>query len=157
MSMKLKSYVRSECFIHDLAATTRDDALREMVRVMAEKGIIKDQATTLERLLERERIQSTAVGSGIAIPHCFTDEIADLVIVVARAPGGIAFDSFDGRPTHVVFLLVGNRQEHGLHLKALARIARLLKGDELRRRLRALRDPAAIYQLLLEEDNKVGA
>ena len=127
MSMRLKTYVRPECFIHDLAAKTREEALREIVRVAAAKGIIRDQEAVLESLLERERIQSTAVGSGIAIPHCFTDEIADLAIVVARAPGGIAFDSFDGRPTHVVFLLMGNRQEHGLHLKALARIARLIK------------------------------
>lgn len=155
MSMKLKSYVRSECFIHDLAATTRDDALREMVRVMAEKGIIKDQATTLERLLERERIQSTAVGSGIAIPHCFTDEIADLVIVVARAPGGIAFDSFDGRPTHVVFLLVGNRQEHGLHLKALARIARLIKSTSFIDRVVAADSVDAMVRAFEEEEARI--
>jgi PTS system nitrogen regulatory IIA component len=67
------------------------------------------------------------VGNGIAIPHCFTDEVPDLIIAVARAPGGLDFDSFDGKPTQVIFLLMGNRQEHGLHLKALARIARLIK------------------------------
>lgn len=155
MSMKLKSYIRPECFIHDLAAKTRDDALREMVRVMAEVGIIKDQATTLERLLERERIQSTAVGSGIAIPHCFTDEIADLVIVVARAPGGIAFDSFDGRPTHVVFLLIGNRQEHGLHLKALARIARLIKSTSFIDRVVAADSVDAMVRAFEEEEARI--
>jgi nitrogen PTS system EIIA component len=155
MSMRLKSYVHPECFIHDLAAKTREEALREIVRVVAGKGIVKDPAAVLESLLERERIQSTAVGSGIAIPHCFTDEIADLVIVVARAPGGIAFDSFDGRPTHVVFLLMGNRQEHGLHLKALARIARLIKSTAFIDRVVAADSIDAMVRAFEEEEAKI--
>jgi mannitol/fructose-specific phosphotransferase system IIA component (Ntr-type) len=155
MSMRLKTYVHPECFIHDLAAKTREEALREMVSVTAAKGIIKDQAAVLESLLERERIQSTAVGSGIAIPHCFTDEVADLVIVVARAPGGIAFDSFDGRPTHVVFLLMGNRQEHGLHLKALARIARLIKSTAFIDRVVAADSVEGMVRAFEEEEAKI--
>ena len=153
--MRLKSYVHPECFIHDLAVKTREEALREIVRVVAEKGIIKDPAAVLESLLERERIQSTAVGSGIAIPHCFTDEIADLAIVVARAPGGIAFDSFDGRPTHVVFLLMGNRQEHGLHLKALARIARLIKSTAFIDRVVAADSVEGMVRAFEEEEAKI--
>jgi PTS system nitrogen regulatory IIA component len=155
MSMRLKSYVHPECFIHNLAAKTREEALREIVRVVAGKGIVKDQAAVLESLLERERIQSTAVGSGIAIPHCFTDEIADLVIVVARSPGGIAFDSFDGRPTHVVFLLMGNRQEHGLHLKALARIARLIKSTAFIDRVVAADSVDGMIRAFEEEEAKI--
>jgi len=155
MSMRLKTYVRPECFIHDLAAKTREEALREIVRVVADRGIIKDQAAVLERLLERERIQSTAVGSGIAIPHCFTDEIADLVIVIARAPAGIAFDSFDGRPTHVVFLLMGNRQEHGLHLKALARIARLIKSTSFIDRIVGADSVDGMVRVFEEEEAKI--
>jgi len=155
MPMRLKSYVHPECFIHDLAAKTREEALREIVRVAAAKGIIRDQEAVLESLLERERIQSTAVGSGIAIPHCFTDEIADLAIVVARAPGGIAFDSFDGRPTHVVFLLMGNRQEHGLHLKALARIARLIKSTAFIDRVIAADTVEGMVRAFEEEEAKI--
>jgi mannitol/fructose-specific phosphotransferase system IIA component (Ntr-type) len=153
--MRLKTYVRPECFIHDLAAKTREEALREIVRVVADRGIVKDQAAVLERLLERERIQSTAVGSGIAIPHCFTDEIADLVIVIARAPAGIAFDSFDGRPTHVVFLLMGNRQEHGLHLKALARIARLIKSTSFIDRIVGADSVDGMVRVFEEEEAKI--
>jgi len=125
------------------------------VRVVAARGIIKDETAVLERLLERERIQSTAVGSGIAIPHCFTDEIADLVIVIARAPAGIAFDSFDGRPTHVVFLLMGNRQEHGLHLKALARIARLIKSTSFIDRIVSAGSVDEMVRVFGEEEAKI--
>jgi PTS system nitrogen regulatory IIA component len=155
MPMRLKTYVHPECFIHDLAAKTREEALREIVNVVAAQGIIKDRVAVLERLLERERIQSTAVGSGIAIPHCFTDEVADLVIVVTRAPGGIAFDSFDGRPTHVVFLLIGNRQEHGLHLKALARIARLIKSTAFIDRIVEADSVDAMVRAFEEEEAKI--
>ena len=155
MSMRLKTYVRPECFIHDLAAKNREEALREIVRVVAARGIIKDETAVLERLLERERIQSTAVGSGIAIPHCFTDEIADLAIVVARSAAGIAFDSFDGRPTQVVFLLMGNRQEHGLHLKALARIARLIKSTAFIDRVIAADSVDAMVRAFDEEEAKI--
>jgi len=155
MSMRLKTYVRPECFIHDLAGKNREEALREIVRVVAARGIIKDETAVLERLLERERIQSTAVGSGIAIPHCFTDEIADLVIVIARAPAGISFDSFDGRPTHVVFLLMGNRQEHGLHLKALARIARLIKSTAFIDRVVAADSVDGMVRAFEEEEAKI--
>ncbi len=127
MSMKLTQYIRPECFIVDLPEKTREDALRRIVHAVAEKGFIKDEKDVFSRLMERESIQSTAVGNGIASPHCFTDEVPDLIITVARSRGGLEFDSFDGKPTQVVFLLMGNRQEHSLHLKALARIARLIK------------------------------
>jgi len=127
MAMKLTQYIRPDCFIPALQERTREEALRALVRVVAEKGFIKDDRDVFARLMERESIQSTAVGNGIAIPHCFIDEVPDLIIAVARSPGGLDFDSFDGKPTHVVFLLMGNRQEHSLHLKALARIARLIK------------------------------
>jgi PTS system nitrogen regulatory IIA component len=102
---------------------------------MAEKGLIRDERDVLSRLMERESIQSTAVGNGIAIPHCFIEEVPDLIITVARSVEGLEFDSFDGKPTRIVFLLMGNRQEHGLHLKALARIARLIKSTSFIERI----------------------
>ncbi len=130
MAIKLSRYIRPDCFLHDLAEKTREDALRRIIHEAAVKGVIKDEGDLFAKLMERENVQTTAVGNGIAIPHCFTDEIPDLVIVVARAPEGLEFDSFDGKPTRVIFLLMGNRQEHSLHLKALARIARLIKSTE---------------------------
>jgi fructose-specific phosphotransferase system IIA component len=127
MSMKLTQYIRPATFLPDLSVKTREDALRTIVNAVAAHGFIKDQDAVFSKLMERENIQSTAVGNGIAIPHCFTDEVPDLIISVARSRDGLEFDSFDGKPTRVVFLLMGNRQEHSLHLKALARIARLIK------------------------------
>ena len=126
MAMKLTRYIHPECFITDLTEKSREDALRRIIRAAAENGLVKDEKEVFARLMERENIQSTAVGNGVAIPHCFSDEIHDLVVIMARSRGGLEFGSFDGKPTQVVFLLMGSRQEYGMHLKALARIARLI-------------------------------
>jgi len=153
--MNLKQYIRSECFIPDLVESTREEALKRMVAAVAAKGIITKEPEMLARLMERENIQSTAVGSGIAIPHCFTDEVKDLIIVVARSVSGIAFDSFDGEPTRVVFLLIGNRQEHGLHLKALARIARLIKSTQFIDKIIAASTVDDMVRAFDEEEAKI--
>jgi PTS system nitrogen regulatory IIA component len=116
MAMKLTRCIHPECFI----------PLRRIIHGAAEKGLVKDEKEVFARLMERENIQSTAVGNGVAIPHCFTDQIPDLVVIVARSREGLEFYSFDGKPTQVVFLLMGSCQEYTMHLKALARIARLI-------------------------------
>ena len=155
MSINLKQYIRPDCFIPTLTETTREAALKRIVGAIAAAGIITRQQEVLAKLTERESIQSTAVGSGIAIPHCFTEEVKDLIIVVARAPAGIAFDSFDGQPTRVVFLLMGNRQEHGLHLKALARIARLIKSTQFIEKIIASETVEDMVRAFDEEEAKI--
>jgi len=155
MSMKLTQYIRPECFIVDLPEKGREDALRRIVHAVAEKGLITDEKAVFASLLERESIQSTAVGNGIAIPHCFTDEVPDLIITVARSREGLEFDSFDGKPTQVVFLLMGNRQEHGLHLKALARIARLIKSTSFIEKIVASSSVEDMVAAFTQEEAKI--
>ncbi len=153
--MTLTQYIRPECFLPAIEDRTREAALRTLVHAVAERGFIRDENDVYARLMERESIQSTAVGNGIAIPHCFIDEVPDLIIVVARAPGGLDFDSFDGKPTQVVFLLMGNRQEHSLHLKALARIARLIKSTAFIERIRVSATVAEMVKAFEQEEAKI--
>ena len=155
MSINLRQYIRPECFITNLAETTREAALKKIVDGIAAAGIITKPQDALAKLMDRENIQSTAVGNGIAIPHCFTEEVKDLVIVVARAPAGVSFDSFDGEPTRVVFLLMGNRQEHVLHLKALARIARLIKSTQFIEKIIAAGTVEDMVRAFDEEEAKI--
>ena len=155
MAMKLTQYIRPECFLPAIQERTREEALRTLVHAVAAKGYLRDEKDVYARLMERENIQSTAVGNGIAIPHCFIDEVPDLIIAVARAPGGLDFDSFDGKPTQVVFLLMGNRQEHSLHLKALARIARLIKSTAFIDRIRASTTVEDMVKAFEQEEAKI--
>jgi PTS system nitrogen regulatory IIA component len=155
MSMKLTQYIRPDCFLPELPEKSREDALRRIVHAAAEKGYIKEEAGIFAKLMERENIQSTAVGNGIAIPHCFTDEVPDLIITVARSSAGLEFDSFDGKPTQVVFLLMGNRQEHSLHLKALARIARLIKSTSFIEKIIASSTVEEMVRAFEQEEAKI--
>lgn len=153
--MKLRQYVKPDCFIADLTEKSREDALRRMVGAVARKGYIRDEQEMLTKLMERELIQSTAVGSGIAIPHCFSDEIKDLLIVIGRSQQGIEFDSFDGKPTQVFFLLLGNKNDHSLHLKALARIARLIKNTQFVEKIVASATAEDMLKAFEEEEEKI--
>ncbi len=155
MAMKLTQYIRPECFLPAIEDRTREGALRTLVHAVAAHGLIRDEQDVYQRLMDRESIQSTAVGNGIAIPHCFIDEVPDLIIVVARAVAGLDFDSFDGKPTQVVFLLMGNRQEHSLHLKALARIARLIKSTAFIERIRASATVEDMVKAFEQEEAKI--
>jgi fructose-specific phosphotransferase system IIA component len=153
--MILKQYIRPECFMHDLRETDREGALRAIVKHLRERGCIRNEEEIFSKLVDREKIQSTAVGNAIAIPHCFTDEIVDLIIVVARSPIGLDFQSFDGKPTKVIFLLLGNKQNHGLHLKALARIARLIKNTQFIEKVVAATSVADMVAAFTEEEAKI--
>jgi mannitol/fructose-specific phosphotransferase system IIA component (Ntr-type) len=150
MAMKLTHYIRPDCFLPALQDRTREDALRTLVHLVASRGYLRDERGVFARLMERENIQSTAVGNGIAIPHCFTDEVPDLIIAVARAPGGLDFDSFD-----VIFLLMGNRQGHSLHLKALARIARLIKSTSFIEKIVASSTVEDMVKAFEQEEAKI--
>ncbi len=153
--MKLSRYARNECFIPDLTVATREEALARMVGLLREKGHIRDEQGILARLEERETVQSTAVGGGIAIPHCFTDEVADLLVTVARCPAGVSFESFDGKPVQVIFLLLGNTRDHILHLKALARIARLIRATRFTERISACTTVEQMVRTFEEEEEKI--
>ena len=155
MAMKLTQYIRPDCFLPALNERSREDALRAIVHAVASRGYLKDEKDVFAKLMERENIQSTAVGNGIAIPHCFTDEVPDLIITVARSSAGLEFDSFDGKPTQVVFLLMGNRQEHSLHLKALARIARLIKSTSFIEKIIASTTVEEMVRAFEQEEAKI--
>src|SRR5581483_3223900 len=113
-----------------------------------------DRESLARVLLERERLASTAIGEGVAIPHGKLDAVGKLVACVGRAPGGVDFDSMDGRPTHLFFVLVAPENSTGVHLKALARISRLFKDPEFRTRLMQSKDAAEIFRVISDEDAK---
>jgi mannitol/fructose-specific phosphotransferase system IIA component (Ntr-type) len=153
--VNLGRYAKPECFIPDLPGSRPEEALARIVGKLREKGHVRDEAGICARLLERERVQSTAVGGGIAIPHCFTDEVADLLVVIARSPAGVSFESFDGKPVQVIFLLLGNARDHVLHLKALARIARLIRATRFIERIASSATVEEMVRAFDEEEGKI--
>ena len=153
--MKLTPYLHPECFIVDLSEKSREDALRRIIHAAAENGLVADEASVLAKFMQRENIQSTAVGNGIAIPHCFTDEIPGLMIIVALSPGGLEFDSFDGKPIRILFILMGNRRDYSLHLKALARLALLIKKMEIIEKISASSSAQDMLRVFNEAEARI--
>jgi len=107
-----------------------------------------DERRLFDRLLERERLGSTGIGGGIAIPHARMSTLAKPLGLFARLAHPIDFDSIDERPVDIVFLLTAPEGAGADHLKALARIARLLRDQDVAKKLRASRDAQAIYSVL---------
>ena len=149
--MKILDFVRPELVVADVRASDKQGVLEELAAHVAAhvEGI---DATALRKVLvERERLASTAIGEGVAIPHGKM-AVARLVGCVALSRAGIDFESMDGRPTHLFFVLVAPENSTGIHLKALARISRLFKDPDFRNRLMQAKDAGEMFRTIAEED-----
>lgn len=113
-----------------LTAQAMEESLRTLVDRMADAGILEDRDDVVRRLVEREKVMSTGIGGGIAIPHARTPEVSRTVVAVGLSPDGVPFNSVDGAPVKVVFLIVGPMEASAEHVKVLARIARLVRKPE---------------------------
>jgi fructose-specific phosphotransferase system IIA component len=153
--MRLIKYLKEECILLDIEEKEKDSALLKLTNVLKEKGIIKNDREIYYKLVEREKLQSTGIGNEVAIPHCFSDEIKDLIIILARSKKGINFNSLDQKPTRLIFLLLGNKKNPGLHLKALARIARLIKETEIVEKLINCSTTTEMKNIFEEEEGKI--
>lgn len=152
--MKLLDIVSPGGVVDDLRAETKEGVLREMSEVVAaDLPFLSAQALT-SILLDRESLGSTGIGDGVAIPHGKVPGLDRLSAVVARSRAGVQFHSLDGKPAHLFFLVVAPEQSAGMHLKALARISRLLKDARFRRSLLDARDADDLRRILKEEDDR---
>ncbi len=121
--------------IPQLVSTSKEGVLRELVRAIAQVEKQVDENRLMEILLERESLGSTGIGEGVAIPHGKSKDVKRLLASFGRSLAGMDFQSMDGKPTHLFFLLVAPENSAGTHLKALARISRLMKDNVFRKRL----------------------
>ena len=151
--MKIVDLLNSNRILPSLTATTKKGVLEELADALVKEFVNLDRQKVLEVLLERESLGSTGIGDNIAIPHGKLSNLDKLVICFGRSLPGVNFDSMDGKPTHLFFLLMAPENSIGLHLKALAKISRLLKDSSFRRNLMAAADATTILQLLTAEDS----
>jgi PTS system nitrogen regulatory IIA component len=152
--MKITDILSPDMVIADLKGATKPDVLNELAKALAAKYQEIKLADLTAVLAERERLGSTAIGDGIAIPHGKLRGVTKIIGVFGRHTQGVDFDSLDGSPSQLFFMLVAPEDSASLHLKALARVSRLLKDGSFRSRLLAAKDSAELYSLIKEEDNK---
>lgn len=132
-----------------LEATDKPGVIAELAALVARVSGIPEEAEAIRQaVLEREKVLSTGIGGGVAIPHGKTPRVGELVLVGGSTRGPIDFEALDDRPVRLVMMLVGPESAAGLHVKALSRISRLLRREELRERLVAAPGPQAFLELL---------
>src|SRR6204780_3245545 len=146
--MKIVDLIKRDMVVPALVATEKRGILEELAAYMAQRHPRIDRVALSRVLIEREMLASTAIGEGVAIPHGKLGAVGEIVACLGRAPAGVDFDSMDGQPTYLFFVLVAPESSTGAHLKALARISRVFKDPEFRRRLLAAPDAETLYHVV---------
>ncbi len=151
--MKLSDIFSEKNIIVTLNADNKKKVIEELAGVIAGSNPSLDRDALINVLLERERLGSTGIGDGVAIPHGKFSGIVDPIISFGRSPKGVDFESMDGQPVFLFFLLVAPENSASVHLKALAKIAKILKNNSLRKKLMEARTTEEIYQLIIQDDD----
>lgn len=138
------------------AQASKEEIIRELVQLLVRAGCVKEKDVNklVQILLKRESLGSTGIGQGVAIPHGKSDCVNKLVAAFGISQSGVSFDALDGELVHLFFLLVAPEDSAGPHLKALARISRLLKDRHFREVLQAAKDEKTLVHIIREEDER---
>ncbi len=155
--MKISEFISEKEIIIGLKATEKQAALDELLQVLEKSGLLQERKQVLETLIEREKLGSTGIGQGIAVPHAKTEQVKNLVCALGISEKGVNFESLDGEPVFIIFLVLAPSGATGIHLKALAKIARLLKDKVFRNYLRMSKTPQEAYQIIKEDEERLNS
>lgn len=150
--MKISELLDPRAIVADLKAREKTKALAELTDALliCEPSLDRDEVIAV--LQERENLGSTGIGDGVAIPHGKLTGIPELRLVFGRSHEGVDFESMDGQPAYLFFLLIAPEESVGVHLKTLAKISKLLKDASVRKKLMDAPDSQTIYQVILDEE-----
>lgn len=127
-------------------------AIKELVDYMVANKLVIDGERFFDALAQRENLESTGIGDGIAIPHARTDAVEDLILVFARSPEGVDFSSIDGKPSHLIFLIASPKNKKSEYIMALAKLSRLLRRQPVREQLRNAQDAKEILNIIKKNE-----
>jgi PTS system nitrogen regulatory IIA component len=154
--MRITDILDENLVIPDLGGENKRELLNEFAALLNDQNKIQDSNEFLEVILAREALGSTGIGEGIAIPHGKLRNLNRLVLSFGISRKGVDFDAMDGKPVHIFFVLIAPEDSPGDHLKALARISRILKNRSFRERLLGTDSSEGLYRQIKEEDERYG-
>ncbi len=146
--MKLADLLVPECVRVPLQAAAKNDAIAELVDILAEHGRISDRDSVLKAVMEREATRSTGIGHGLAVPHCKSPACTSLVMAIGKPAAPLDFNSVDGRPVSLVVLLVSPLDQTGPHIQALAHISCLMLTEPFRTEIDQARSADQILNII---------
>lgn len=153
--MRLIDILKPENIKVPLESLSKNDAIAELVNLLAKNGDVTDAKKVLDAVLERESTRTTGIGSGLAIPHGKSTATKDLVMAVGKAGTPIDFQSIDGRPVTLIWLLTSPPDKTGPHIIALARISRLMSMDKFRQSLSIAKTSQEVFDLIMKQDESL--
>lgn len=150
--MKISDILTENLVVIGLEGDSKDEIINSMIDIVSASPKVLDKDKVREAILEREKIMSTGVGNGFAIPHGKTEAVSDIVAAFAVTANPIDYHSLDEKPVRLVFLLVGKDNMVGPHIKLLSRISRLMNKEEFRKRLLELKSSKEVLDMFKEEE-----
>jgi fructose-specific phosphotransferase system IIA component len=150
--MKVSELLKPEFIISDLKGESKEEIINELVDLFKDDPRVEDIEKVRSAVLEREKVMSTGVGKGFAIPHGKTNAVKEIIGAFGKIKEGIDYESLDGNPVNLVFLLVGKDNLISTHIKLLSRISRLMNKDDFRHRLVEAKSADEIVKLFSEEE-----
>ena len=151
--MQLDQILKIEFICANLLAQTKTEALAELVNAIIKGGLKLKASSIIEILQQRENLASTGIGDGVAIPHGKIPELDEIIVAFGRSMEGIPFNSLDGKPVHLFFLLLAPENSSGQHLKILAKISKMLKDVDFRRKLLKAESKSDLYKIIFDQEN----
>ena len=153
--MKISDIMKEEGILPNLTSRNKLSVLRELSNILVTSFKLKHDTDAIVKILEaREELGSTGIGDGVAIPHGKLPSLSEELLVFGRSVEGVEFDSIDGKFAHLFFLLMGPEESAGIHLKALARLSRLIKNPDFRDLLIKAKSSREIMEIFKLEDSK---
>lgn len=153
--MKIAEILREQCIIADIKGKTKREIIAELVETLEKTRLIEDVETVVNVVMEREKLGSTGIGNGVAVPHGKLKNINNIMCALGRSQKGVDFDAVDRGLVHIFFLVLAPEDSASLHLKVLSRITKILRDQSLRKKVIKLSNTHDIYMSILEEDEKI--
>lgn len=150
--MRLTDILKPQNILIPLQAGTKQEAIAELVNLLAKNGDVQEPKTVLDAVLERETTRTTGIGNGLAIPHGKCAGTTQLVMAIGKLATPIDFQAIDGRPVSLVWLLTSPPDKTGPHIHALARISRLMTMDKFRQALTVAKSPQEMYDAIVQQE-----
>lgn len=150
--MKISDILEEKMVISNLPGNSKEEIINTLIDIVSQSPKVLDKEKVRNAIFEREKIMSTGVGNGFAIPHGKTDAVTDIVAAFGVTQNPIPYQSLDDKPVRLVFLLVGKDNLVGPHIKLLSRISRLMNKEEFRNKLLATKTPKDIITTFVQEE-----
>lgn len=153
--MTLEGVISSACIIADLKAKNKIEAIEEIVSHLERQNLIKSKEEAKKVIMEREKLGSTGIGDGVAIPHGKLDDLESIVCALGVSEEGLNFEAVDNKPVNLVFLILIPKENVSAHLEILSRISRLVRSPQVVRRILREKDPKSIVEIIKTWESQI--